>query len=33
MLRKAIGLHDRCGGKKDLERAERLAKKHAAPGG
>ncbi|KTT31202.1 terminase endonuclease subunit [Pseudomonas oryzihabitans] len=28
-LQRAIGLHDRCGGKKDLERAERLAKKHA----
>lgn len=32
-LQRAISLHDRCGGKKDLERAERLAKKHAAPGG
>jgi hypothetical protein len=32
-LQKAIGLHDRCGGKKDLERAERLLKKHAGTAG
>ena len=32
-LRRAIELHGNCGGKKDLERAERLLKKHAAPGG
>ncbi len=32
-LRRAIELHVNCGGKKDLERAERLLKKHAAPGG
>ncbi|MDT3722914.1 phage terminase small subunit [Pseudomonas oryzihabitans] len=32
-LQRAISLHDRCGGKKDLERAERLAKKHAATSG
>lgn len=29
-LRRAIQLHDSCGGKKDLERAERLQKRHAA---
>ena len=28
-LRRAIALHDSCGGKKDLERAERLLKKRA----
>ncbi|RPE74616.1 phage terminase small subunit [Vulcaniibacterium tengchongense] len=28
-LRRAIDLHSSCGGKKDLERAERLLKKHA----
>ncbi len=28
-LRRAIQLHDGCGGKKDLENAERLQKKHA----
>lgn len=28
-LSKAIDLHDSCGGKKDLEQAERLLKKHA----
>ena len=32
-LRRAIELHGNCGGKKDLERAERLLKKHAATGG
>jgi len=32
-LQKAIGLHDRCGGKKDLERAERLLRKHAGTPG
>jgi hypothetical protein len=31
-LSKAIDLHSNCGGKKDLERVERLLKKHAAPG-
>ena len=30
-LKLAIGLHSSCGGKKDLEHAERLLKKHAAP--
>jgi hypothetical protein len=30
-LAKAIDLHSNCGGKKDLERGERLLKKHAAP--
>lgn len=30
-LAKAIELHSNCGGKKDLERVERLLKKHAAP--
>ena len=29
-LKRAIGLHSACGGKKDLERAERQLKKHAA---
>lgn len=29
-LKRAIGLHSACGAKKDLERAERLLKKHAA---
>ncbi|KAF1719813.1 phage terminase small subunit [Pseudoxanthomonas wuyuanensis] len=29
-LKRAIELHGACGGKKDLERAERLLKKHAA---
>ncbi|KRA15347.1 phage terminase small subunit [Lysobacter sp. Root604] len=29
-LKRAIELHGSCGGKKDLERAERLLKKHAA---
>jgi len=32
-LKLAIALHGACGGKKDLERAERLLKKHAATGG
>lgn len=32
MLKKAIDLHDACGGKKDLERAERLLNKLAATG-
>lgn len=32
-LKRAIELHNSCGGKKDLERAERLLKKHTAPGG
>lgn len=32
-LRRALALHGACGGKKDLERAERLLKKQAAPGG
>lgn len=31
LLRRAIELHDNCGGKKDLERAERLLKKLAGP--
>lgn len=31
-LARAIDLHSSCGGKKDLERVERLLKKHAAPG-
>ncbi|MDO4708510.1 MAG: phage terminase small subunit [Pseudomonadota bacterium] len=31
-LKRAIGLHPACGGKKDLEKAERLLKKHAAQG-
>jgi len=31
LLKKAIALHDACGGKKDLERAERLLNKLAAP--
>ena len=31
-LAKAIDLNSNCGGKKDLERVERLLKKHAAPG-
>lgn len=31
-LARAIDLHTSCGGKKDLERVERLLKKHAAPG-
>ena len=30
-LAKAIALHSNCGGKKDLERVDRLLKKHAAP--
>jgi hypothetical protein len=30
-LAKAIELHSNCGGKKDLERVERLLKKHAVP--
>ena len=30
-LRRAIDLHSNCGAKKDLERAERLLKKHAGP--
>lgn len=30
-LARAIDLHSNCGGKKDLERVERLLKKHAAP--
>ncbi|MFK0032966.1 phage terminase small subunit [Pseudomonas monteilii] len=33
LLRRAIELHDSCGGKKDLERAERLLKKPAGPAG
>lgn len=33
LLKKAIALHDACGGKKDLERAERLLKKFTATGG
>jgi hypothetical protein len=32
LLKKAIELHDACGGKKDLERAERLLNKLAGPG-
>lgn len=31
-LATAIDLHSNCGGKKDLERVERLLKKHTAPG-
>ncbi|GLO54764.1 terminase [Pseudomonas putida] len=31
LLKRAIELHSSCGGKKDLERAERLLKKHAGP--
>lgn len=31
MLKRAIELHNSCGGKKDLEKAERLLKKHAGP--
>lgn len=31
LLKRAIELHDSCGGKKDLDGAERLLKKHAAP--
>ncbi len=31
LLKRAIELHDGCGGKKDLDSAERLLKKHAAP--
>ncbi|KIH84211.1 terminase endonuclease subunit [Pseudomonas batumici] len=31
-LARAIELHTNCGGKKDLERVERLLKKHTAPG-
>lgn len=31
LLKRAIELHTSCGGKKDLERAERLLKKHAGP--
>jgi len=30
-LARAIDLHSNCGGKKDLERVDRLLKKHAAP--
>jgi hypothetical protein len=30
-LARAIDLHGACGGKKDLERVDRLLKKHAAP--
>jgi hypothetical protein len=30
-LARAIALHSACGGKKDLERVDRLLKKHAAP--
>ena len=30
LLKRAIELHDGCGGKKDLEGAERLLKKHSA---
>lgn len=33
LLKRAIELHDSCGGKKDLERAERLLKKIADPVG
>ncbi|QXH77446.1 terminase endonuclease subunit [Pseudomonas salmasensis] len=32
LLKRAIKLHDGCGGKKDLDGAERLLKKHAATG-
>lgn len=31
LLSRAIDLHSSCGGKKDLERAQRLLKKHAEP--
>jgi len=31
LLKRAIDLHSSCGGKKDLESAERLLKKHTAP--
>lgn len=31
LLKQAIELHPSCGGKKDLERADRLLKKHAGP--
>ncbi len=31
LFKRAIELHDGCGGKKDLDSAERLLKKHAAP--
>lgn len=31
LLKRAIQLNNNCGGKKDLERAERLLKKHAGP--
>jgi predicted RNase H-like HicB family nuclease len=30
-LTRAIELHTSCGGKKDLERVDRLLKKHAGP--
>lgn len=33
LLKKAIALHDACGGKKDLERAERLLRKFAGTAG
>ncbi|TDF86292.1 phage terminase small subunit [Pseudomonas sp. H9] len=33
LLKRAIELHSSCGGKKDLERAERLLKKHAGTAG
>lgn len=33
LLKRAIELHSACGGKKDLERAERLLKKHAGTTG
>ncbi|HCW0661355.1 TPA: terminase, partial [Pseudomonas aeruginosa] len=33
LLKRAIQLHDKCGGKKDLEAAERLQKKLTASGG
>lgn len=33
LLKRAIELHSSCGGKKDLERAERLLKKHAGTTG
>ena len=33
LLKRAIELHSSCGGKKDLERAERLLKKHAGTPG
>jgi hypothetical protein len=33
LLKRAIDLHDSCGGKKDLEGAERLLKKHTAETG